>query len=197
MIIDSAKFIKSASKLSECPSEKYPEFAFVGRSNVGKSSLINMLTQKKGLAKSSITPGKTQLLNYFLINDSRYMVDLPGYGYAKYSKEKRIQWIDTMQHYLTQRSTISTVFLVIDGSIPPQNIDLDFIQMLKESQISFDIIISKIDKSTQKNIHHHLALLKSHLQEILGKLPNIFKISNTKARGRQAVREYITQKIST
>ena len=126
MIIHSAQFIKSAPKLSDCPAADYPEFALIGRSNVGKSSLINMLTQTKNLAKSSTIPGKTQLLNYFLINQSRYLVDLPWYGYAKYSKTQRANWIDTMQDYLINRPTLQTVFLLIDGSIPPQNIDLDF-----------------------------------------------------------------------
>jgi len=114
MFITSAEFIKSASKLSECPPAQYPEFALVGRSNVGKSSLINMLTQRKQLAKASVTPGKTQLLNYFLINKNRYLVDLPGYGYAKYSKTKRIEWMDTMQEFLTQRQSLKTVFVLVD-----------------------------------------------------------------------------------
>jgi GTP-binding protein len=137
MQIISSEFIKSASKLSECPVADYPEFALVGRSNVGKSSLINMITQRRQLAKSSVTPGKTQLLNYFLINKSRYLVDLPGYGYAKYSKAQRIDWMDTMQEYLTKRSSLKIVFLLIDGSIPPQPIDLEFMQLLQEDQDSF------------------------------------------------------------
>lgn len=196
MIITSSTFIKSASQLSECPSPDYPEFAFVGRSNVWKSSLINMLTQKKSLAKSSITPGKTKLLNYFLINQARYIVDLPWYGYAKYSKHKRIQWIDTMQDYLINRTNIKKIFLLIDWSIPPQTIDLDFIKMLIESDLSFDIIISKIDKATQKDLYKNMTSIKIEILKSLSSLPKIFLISNTKSRWRESILDYISEIIS-
>lgn len=195
MLITSATFVKSASKLSECPEADYPEFAFVGRSNVGKSSLINMLTQRK-LAKVSDTPGKTQLLNYFIINKERYLVDLPGYGYAKYGKENRMQWMDTMQEFLTERPTLKTVFLLIDGSIPPQKIDMEFLQVLAEAKIAFEVIITKIDKCTQKELHKHLTALQRNMETILGRLPSIFQTSNTKSKGRDEVLSYIEQVIA-
>jgi GTP-binding protein len=128
MLIKSANFLKSASKPSEGPLEDFPEFAFIGRSNVGKSSLINMLTQRKQLAKVSVTPGKTALINYFIINNNRYLVDLPGYGYAKKSKAQRMSREKVMWDYFRGRPTLKTVFLLIDGSILPQHIDLEFIE---------------------------------------------------------------------
>jgi GTP-binding protein len=195
MLITSATFVKSASKLAECPEADYPEFAFVGRSNVGKSSLINMLSQRK-LAKVSDTPGKTQLLNYFIINNERYLVDLPGYGYAKYGKENRMQWMDTMQEFLTERPTLKTVFLLIDGSIPPQKIDMEFLQVLAEAKIAFEVIITKIDKCTQKELHKHLTALQRNMETILGRLPSIFQTSNTKGKGRDEVLSYIEQVIA-
>lgn len=194
MNISSAIFIKSVSQLTECPSSEYPEFAFVGRSNVGKSSLINMLS-KMSLAKVSIKPGKTQLLNYFLIDKTRYLVDLPGYGYAKYSKEKRIEWMDTMRNYLIKRETLKTVFLLIDGSILPQRIDLDFLFYLNKKHIPFEIIITKIDKCSQKDLHKNMTLLKNEIKKTIGMLPMIFKVSNTKGRGRDDVLNYIEQSI--
>ncbi len=196
MIISSANFIKSASKLSECPLEDFPEFAFIGRSNVGKSSLINMLTQRKSLAKVSITPWKTILLNYFLINESRYLVDLPGYGYAKHTKKERMKWVNTLREYLIKRTTLKTVFLLIDWSIMPQHIDLEFMEILIQEQIPFEIIVTKIDKCTQKDLHRHLTLLKGEIEKLLGKLPTIFQISNTKWRGKEKILEHIEEQIA-
>jgi GTP-binding protein len=191
MLISSAKFIKSASKLSECPAELYPDFAFVGRSNVGKSSLINMITQRKQLAKSSVTPGKTKLLNYFLINDIFYLVDLPGYGYAKYSKTKRVEWMDTMQEYLTKRQSLKVVFLLVDWSITPQNIDFDFMEILFEEQIPFEIIITKTDKSSQKDLHKNMVLFQKLYKERFAKEPNFLMTSSTKSRGKDKILERI------
>ncbi len=193
MQIASAQFIKSASKLSECPVAHFPEFALVGRSNVGKSSLINMLTQRKQLAKSSVTPGKTQLLNYFLINESRYLVDLPGYGYAKYSKSQRIDWMDTMQEYLNNRPTLKTVFLLIDWSIPPQDIDFDFMQVLAEDQIPFEIIITKTDKSNQKELYKNSVAFQKKYEEYFHKKPELFMTSSSKGRWKDKVLEKIQE----
>lgn len=182
MQITSADFIKSASKLSECPPAQYPEFALVGRSNVGKSSLINMITQRKQLAKSSVTPGKTQLLNYFLINKTRFLVDLPGYGYAKYSKKQRIDWMDTMQEFLTQRESLKTIFVLIDGSIEPQSIDFEFMQVLKEEQIPFEIVVTKTDKVNQKDLHKNTTALQKLYTERFGHPPVLLMTSSTKGR---------------
>jgi GTP-binding protein len=195
MYINSATFITSASKVEECPVAQYPEFAFVGRSNVGKSSLINMLAQRK-ISKVSATPGKTQLMNFFLINDARYLVDLPGYGYAKYNKEDRTQWMDTMQDYLIQRASLKLVFLLIDGSILPQQIDLDFMQVLQEEHIPFVIIMTKTDKCTQKDLHKHLTLLQIQTQKILHHSTAVFQVSNTKNKGKEQILEYIQEMIA-
>ncbi len=184
MIITSAQFIKSASKLSECPPAEYPEFALVGRSNVWKSSLINMLTQRKQLAKSSVTPGKTQLLNYFLINKSRYLVDLPGYWYAKYSKKQRIDWMDTMQEFLTQRPSLKVVFVLVDWSIQPQTIDFEFMKVLKEDQIPFEIIITKTDKSNQKDLYKNTIALQNMYEKYFWNKPNFIMTSSIKGRGK-------------
>lgn len=190
-IITSAEFIKSASKLSECPPAEYPEFALVGRSNVGKSSLINMITQRKQLAKASVTPGKTQLLNYFLINKSRYLVDLPGYGYAKYSKSQRIDWMDTMQEFLTQRSSLKTIFVLIDWSIPPQNIDFEFMKVLKEDKIPFEIIITKTDKSNQKDLYKNTTALQNMYEKYFWEKLVLLMTSSVKGRGKDKILEKI------
>lgn len=193
MKITSAEFIKSASKLSECPPAEYPEFALVGRSNVGKSSLINMLAQRKQLAKSSVTPGKTQLLNYFLINKNWYLVDLPWYGYAKYSKTKRIDWMDTMQEYLTQRPTLKTVFVLIDWSIAPQAIDFEFIKVLNEEDIPFEIIVTKTDKSNQKELHKNMTEFQNLYIQKFGSAPELLMTSSAKWRWKDKVLDRIEE----
>lgn len=195
MIITSANFIKSASRLSECPDKEFPEFAFIGRSNVGKSSLINMLTQRKQLAKVSVTPWKTELLNYFLINNNRYLVDLPGYGYAKKSKTQRMSREKVMWNYFKERATLKTVFLLIDGSILPQHIDLEFIEWLVYHKIPFEIIVTKTDKTNQKNLHKHMTLFKKEINKIIIDQPNIFYVSNTKGKGKEKILEYIEEQI--
>lgn len=196
MEILSANFIKSASNLSECPETNFPEIAFIGRSNVGKSSLINMLTQRNQLAKASKIPGKTQLLNYFLINNQRYLVDLPGYWYAKHSKEKRIDWMDRMQDYFTKRKNLQMIFILIDWSIPPQNIDLEFMQVLSEEQLDFEIIVSKIDKVNQKDLHKNLNSFKKIYLEMFGIEPDLSLISNSKQRWRKELLNKISNYIN-
>jgi len=146
MKIKTVKFVKSCSSIDNCPPMKYPEFVVVGRSNVGKSSLINMLMNRKQLAKTAVTPGKTQLINYFDINNNWYMVDLPGYGYAKASTQDRIKWMDTMYEYLTERESLKRVFVLIDGKVPPQKIDIEFISELMSEEIPFDVIVTKNEK---------------------------------------------------
>lgn len=146
MHIISAEFITSAAKLSQCPEAQYSEFAFFGRSNVGKSSLINMLTQRKELAKFSNKPGKTRLFNFFLINNAWMLVDLPGYGYAKASDREKTQWLDLTQEFLMKRNALKKIFLLIDASIPPQKIDLAMIESFVEENIDFALVFTKNDK---------------------------------------------------
>src|SRR5690606_14684599 len=146
MEIKSAAFVKSSVKLNQCPTDNKPEFAFIGRSNVGKSSLINMLLDAKGLAKTSSKPGKTQHINHFLVNQQFYVVDLPGYGYAKTSLKNRKIWETFIVDYLTNRENLYCVFVLIDFRIEPQQIDLEFINWLGEHQISFVILFTKTDK---------------------------------------------------
>ncbi|MFM7769584.1 MAG: ribosome biogenesis GTP-binding protein YihA/YsxC [Bacteroidota bacterium] len=149
MIIKHAEFVKSSVELKQCPSAQLPEFAFIGRSNVGKSSLINMLTNKKGLAKTSATPGKTQAINHFKINkehEAWYLVDLPGYGYAKSAKTNRKKWGEFIRDYLSNRANLTCTFVLIDYRLDPQKIDLEFMQWLGENAIPFVIVFTKCEK---------------------------------------------------
>ena len=150
-----AEYIKSSEKLSQCPEEKYPEFAFIGRSNVGKSSLINMLTARNGLAKISSTPGKTITINHFLV-DNVYFVDLPGYGYAKRSRDMRVSWEKNLWQYLLQRRNLMYLFVLIDSRITPQKIDIEFVNKCGEDGLPIVIVFTKTDKEkeslTNKNI---------------------------------------------
>ena len=196
MPILSATFVKSASKLSECPISDLPEFALIGRSNVGKSSLINMLTQQKKLAKASVTPGKTQLLNYFLINKSRHLVDLPWYGYAKYSKTQRIEWMDTMQEYFMNRPSLRKIFVLIDGSLPPQKIDSEFLEVLQDDDIDFAIIITKVDKINQSDAHKYMEARKIEYKKVIKKVPEIIISSSVKGRGRNEILVYIEELVA-
>ena len=191
MLIRTATFIKSASKLSECPETYLPEFAMIGRSNVGKSSLINTLANHSKLCKTSVTPGKTKLIGYFLMNDSWYLVDLPWYGYAQTGKKNRDLWIKITHDYFIGRTSLKRVFVLIDGNILPQHIDLDFIYSLDQKHIPFDIVMTKIDKATQKSLSLHTRLLKEHLAKIVTNMPNIFPVSNVTKRGREKLLEYI------
>jgi len=192
MKISSADFIKSASKMSEAPEDEYPEIIVIWRSNVGKSSLINMLTNINQLAKSSSKPGKTKLINYFLINKNRYLVDLPGYGYAKIGLKTRRAWMDIMYDYFTTKATLKKVFVLIDGKIPPQRLDIEFLVELEKEAIPFDIIITKIDKAKQKELSKNLKNLKKELSANLeGELPRMFLTSVLKKRGKKEILDYI------
>ncbi len=191
MLISKAVFVKSASKFEECPPSNLPEFAMIWRSNVGKSSLINTLVNNRTLSKISMKPWKTQLINFFLINDSWYLVDLPWYGYAKSWKSDRAYWIDTTHDYFTRREYLKKVFVLIDGSILPQKIDIDFIYSLEEENISFDIVITKIDKTNQKNLSLYRRALEENLKTFVYSKPNIFTISNITKRGRDQLLDYI------
>lgn len=195
MKILNSEFVKSCSSIDNCPPIKYPEFAVVWRSNVGKSSLVNMLMWRKQIAKSSNKPGKTQLINYFdITNDTgnnRYMVDLPWYGYAKASTKDRIVWIDTMYDYLTQRKSLKRTFVLIDGNIPPQKIDIEFIYELIKEEIPFDIIVTKIDKTKLKEINNNIKLFKQELKSRNIIIPEFFLSSWTKWQGKEEILRYI------
>ena len=191
MIISSAEVVKSSQELNQCPQPDMPEFAFIGRSNVGKSSLINMLVEKKDLAKTSSQPGKTQLINHFIINDEWYLVDLPGYGYAKTSMENRKRWRMMIENYLLKRENLLTVFVLIDSRIEPQKNDLEFINFLGENGVPIKLIFTKTDKQSAKKTQDSLELFKQTLSEYWEELPEIILTSSENKTGRGEVLETI------
>lgn len=191
MIVSSAEFVKSSQELNQCPQPDMPEFAFIGRSNVGKSSLINMLVDKKDLAKTSSQPGKTQLINHFLINEEWYLVDLPGYGYAKTSMENRKKWRKMIEDYLLKRVNLLTVFVLVDSRLEPQKIDLEFINFLGENQVPITLIFTKTDKQSVKKTEESLERFKESLSEYWEELPEIILTSSEKRVGRDEVLETI------
>ena len=191
MIVSSAEFVKSSQELNQCPQPDMPEFAFIGRSNVGKSSLINMLVDKKDLAKTSSQPGKTQLINHFLINEKWYLVDLPGYGYAKTSMENRKKWRKMIEDYLLKRVNLLTVFVLVDSRLEPQKIDLEFINFLGENQVPITLIFTKTDKQSAKKTEESLERFKESLSEYWEELPEIILTSSEKRVGRDEVLETI------
>ena len=191
MEIKKAEFTLSAPMVSMCPNDTKPEYAFIGRSNVGKSSLINMLCRNKKLAKTSATPGKTLLINHFIINNEWYLVDLPGYGYAKRSK-KEIERLDQMiRGYILQREQLVNVFVLVDIRLEPQKIDLEFMEWLGVSSIPFSIIFTKSDKLTANKCQQAMAAYKKKLSETWEELPPIFLTSAEKRDGRDEVLDYI------
>ena len=187
-----SEFVKSSPSLKECPKSDLPEYAFIGRSNVGKSSLINMLCQNGSLAKTSATPGKTRLINHFRINENWYLVDLPGYGYAKVSKNMRKDFEKTLFNYLRKRENLYGVFVLIDSRIPPQANDMEFISRLGELQIPFVIVFTKIDKVTQKQLNDNTKAFKNEMLKTWEELPACFYTSATTKRGREEILEYIS-----
>ena len=191
MKITKAEFICSNTRVDLCPQEAIPEYAFIGRSNVGKSSLINMLVERKKLAKTSSTPGKTRLINHFKINDQWFLCDLPGYGYAKVSKKERESFAKMIEKYATQRTNLVCFFVLIDARIPPQQIDLDFIEWLGDSQLPFVIALTKVDKINQTGKSKNLELLKKELLQSWDELPLIFETSATKGTGKEQVMGFI------
>ena len=191
MEIKTAEFTLSAPTVGMCPQDTKPEYAFIGRSNVGKSSLINMLTNHKKLAKTSATPGKTLLINHFIINKEWYLVDLPGYGYAKRSK-KEIDKLDQMiRGYILQREQLVNVFVLVDVRLEPQKIDLEFIEWLGGSSVPFAIIFTKADKLTPNKARQAVEAYKKTLLETWEELPPIFLTSAEKREGRDEVLQYI------
>ena len=191
MKINSAEFEISNSRADQCPKSNIPEYAFIGRSNVGKSSLINLLTQRKGLAMTSSTPGKTMLINHFRINDEWYLVDLPGYGYAKRSKKDQEKLQNIISFYVLEREQLTNLFVLIDSRLKPQKIDLEFIEWLGENGVPFSIIFTKADKNKKgelrKNVDTFLATLREQWEE----LPPHFITSSESRLGREELLNYI------
>jgi GTP-binding protein len=191
MIVKSAEFICSNTQVSKLPPPEKPEYAFIGRSNVGKSSLINMLTAKKGLAKTSQTPGKTQLINHFLINDEWFLVDLPGYGYARISKSKKEDWNKFIRFYLDKRESLQCVMVLIDSRLEPQKIDLEFCNWLGEHGLPFVIIFTKADKQSGLKTDQNVAQFKKKLTETFDPMPDYFITSAENKLGRDEVLGFI------
>jgi GTP-binding protein len=191
MNINKAEFVISNTDPGKCPQDGRPEYAFIGRSNVGKSSLINMLTGKKGLAMTSSTPGKTQLINHFLINDEWYIVDLPGYGYAQRGKKGREKIQDIIDAYLDEREAMTCLFVLLDCRLEPQKNDLEFINQLGESEIPFAIIFTKADKISHGKLNENVADYKAKLMETWDELPTIFCTSSEHKNGREEILDYI------
>jgi GTP-binding protein len=186
-----AIFVKSSSNVSQCPEEQLPEFAFIGRSNVGKSSLINCLTNHKNLAKTSSTPGKTLLINHFKIDEKWFLVDLPGYGYARVGK-KKLEELDRMiTGYVTQREQLLATFVLIDSRLPPQKVDIDFMNSLIINQVPFAIIFTKADKNPVTKLQSMIAAYIRELKKIWEEIPPYFVTSAETGAGKEQLLQYI------
>jgi GTP-binding protein len=193
MEITKATYVISSPTIESCPKPDKPEYAFIGRSNVGKSSLINMLTNQSKLAKTSNTPGKTQLINHFLINNSFYIVDLPGYGFAKVSQAQRAKWEKMIENYLKQRLTLVTVFVLIDSRHEPQNLDLEFLRKLGEWGVPFNMVFTKADKTTQREASKHARQFIEAMRKEWEFIPRSFMSSAVKYLGRKEMLAYIDE----
>jgi len=191
MNIQTAEFIISNTDHHQCPQDGKPEYAFIGRSNVGKSSLINMLTNRKGLAMTSSTPGKTMLINHFLINGEWYLVDLPGYGYARRGKEGREKLRVIIEDYILEREVLTNLFVLVDSRHEPQQIDLEFMEWLGENGIPFAIVFTKADKQGSGKLQMNVNAYKEKMLESWEELPPIFVTSSEKAQGRELLLDYI------
>lgn len=192
-VVKSARFIISNTDIRKCPQDGKPEYAFIGRSNVGKSSLINMLTSQRKLAMTSSTPGKTLLINHFLVNEDWYLVDLPGYGYAKRSKSQNDQLQRIISSYILGREQMTLLFVLIDCRHSPQKIDLEFFRWLGENGIPFSIIFTKADKLTRSKLASNVAEYKQVLLEEWEELPPVFITSSDNGLGREDVLAYISE----
>ena len=193
MKIKSADFVISNTDINKCPKELIPEYAFIGRSNVGKSSLINMLTGRKSLAKTSGKPGKTQLINHFKINDNWFLVDLPGYGYAKVSKKNRSIFAKFIYEYLEKRENLICTFVLIDSRHEPQNIDMLFMEWLGQNQIPFVIIFTKIDKLSSSQLNKNIAKYKTEMLKTWEDIPQTFRSSAESGLGKSEILNFIEQ----
>ena len=192
MIIKSADFICSNTQISKLPPPTRPEYAFIGRSNVGKSSLINMLVQKKGLAKTSQTPGKTQLINHFYVNESWYIVYLPGYGYARASKTKKADWNKFIQTYLDKRESLQCVMVLIDSRLEPQKIDLEFCSWLGEKGLPFVLVFTKADKQSAVKTDQNIAKFRKAMLAFFEEAPQHFVTSSELHTGRDEILGFIS-----
>jgi len=201
MLIQSATYLISSPSIDKCPKADKPEFAFLGRSNVGKSSLINMVTDHKGLAKISSTPGKTQLINHFEVRSANKkgketkwnLVDLPGYGFAKVSQSQRKGWETMIRDFVQKRETLANLFILIDSRHEPQQLDIDFVNSLGEWRVPFAIVFTKSDKETQKVVHHNVEAFLSKLKEQWDELPPHFVTSTVKKLGRNKILDFISE----
>ena len=193
MEIKNATFVVSNSDYRKCPDTRLPEYAFIGRSNVGKSSLINMLTNNKSLAKTSVKPGKTQLINHFLINKTWYLVDLPGYGYARTSKASRMEWQAMINDYILNRETLANLFVLIDSRIPPQKIDIEFINYMGAHSVPLIIIFTKTDKQKQSETAATVNNMKRVLSETWEELPEMILTSSVTRTGRNKLLDRIDE----
>ena len=193
MVIKSAEFVISNSRVEKCPTTGLPEYAFIGRSNVGKSSLINMLTARKGLAMTSQKPGKTQLINHFIINDAWYLVDLPGYGYARLGRDSRDSLRRMIEDYVLERKELVLLFVLLDCRHDPQKIDLEFIQWLGEEGVPFALVFTKADKLSKGRLAANIEAYKAKLHEEWEELPPIFVTSSEERMGRDELLGYIEE----
>lgn len=193
MLIRDARFVTSNTQLAACPPPDRPEYAFIGRSNVGKSSLLNMLTGRNGLAKISSTPGKTQVINHFMINEEWYLVDLPGYGYARVSKSSRADWGKMINAYLTRRENLTCVCVLLDSRHAPQAVDLEFMEKLGQDGVPFVMIFTKTDKQSFSRTKELIATYLAKMSETWDELPRYFLTSAETGVGREEVLDFITE----
>lgn len=193
MEIKDARFVTSNTDVDKCPAPDRPEYAFIGRSNVGKSSLINKLTNKKSLAKTSSKPGKTRLINHFIINNEWYLVDLPGYGYAKVPLAEKKKWEQFLRKYILQRENLYCLFVLIDVRLEPQKADLDFMEWLGISQIPFVIVFTKADKLKPSELEMNLSIYKEKMEEVWEEMPRYFVSSALTGTGIAEILDFIEQ----
>lgn len=193
MIIKDAHFVCSNTKFDKLPKDNIPEYAFIGRSNVGKSSLINALVQRKGLAKTSSTPGKTISINHFMVNNQWYLVDLPGYGYAQRSKKSREEWRVMLANYISRRRNLLYTFVLVDSRIEPQNSDIGFMEWLGENLVPFCIVFTKADKLSKTELTTNVEAYKKRLREDWEELPPLFVTSSETRQGREEILDFIEQ----
>jgi GTP-binding protein len=193
MEITKAEYVISSPDVKDCPKPDKPEYAFIGRSNVGKSSLINMLTRNAKLAKTSNSPGKTQMINHFLINNSFYFVDLPGYGFAKVAQSQRAKWEKMIAGYLRDRPNLGTVFVLIDSRHDPQAIDLEFLRKLGDWGVPFNVIFTKADKSTQREAAKHSRIFIEAMRKEWEFIPRSFLTSSVKFLGRKEILAFVDE----
>ena len=192
MEIKIAQFVVSNTDVTKCPTPILPEYAFIGRSNVGKSSLINMICERKNMAKTSGKPGKTQLINHFIINDNWYLVDLPGYGYASVSKDKKETWVAFIQEYILKRENLMCLMVLVDSRLEPQKIDLEFMDWLGENGISFVIVFTKTDKLSKTKTANNIKHYEEEMSKTWDELPQRFYTSAEKGIGKQELLNFIS-----